>query len=474
VALLAELDVDAELPGLAIKKMGRLQNRGRFNSRTQGKLGPANSIQPADARQSVGEEAMRRFGIIVGVVCLVLLVGTAIFVATFDVNKYRGTIQAELEKRLGRTVVLGDMGLSLFPPRFRVQNLAIADDPSFSPDAPFIKAQELKISVQLLPLLHKQFEIDALNLQRPGVNLIKNSAGVWNFASLGHPAETSTAQSGPPARQTQPANQPSPAQQPPQPPAESQFSLSKLTIEDGQISLLDQQQSKTPTLYDHIDLTLTNFAPNEPFKVDAAVHMAGAGSQEVRIQGEGGPIVRERPATTPFHGTVDLKQVGIADLSKFLNSPAFAGTDGVLTGQTKIDSDQGKLSVHGETNVLNAKIKGMDLGYPIAAQYDLTDDLPVDMITIRNMILKLGSTPLAMSGTLNAKPTPAQLALAWLMAQGNDIIPIPSNKTRKHLDENIKAAEIKLSKEELARLDAIFPAGAAAGPRSRDMHRVNI
>jgi len=70
--------------------------------------------------------------------------------------------------------------------------------------------------------------------------------------------------------------------------------------------------------------------------------------------------------------------------------------------------------------------------------------------------------------------TPAQLALAWLMAQGNDIIPIPSNKSRKHLDENIKAAEIKLSKEELARLDAIFPAGAAAGPRSRDMHRVNI
>jgi len=70
--------------------------------------------------------------------------------------------------------------------------------------------------------------------------------------------------------------------------------------------------------------------------------------------------------------------------------------------------------------------------------------------------------------------TPAQLALAWLMAQGSDVIPIPSNKTRKHLEENIKAAEIKLSNEDLARLDAIFPQGAAAGPRSKDMHRVNI
>jgi hypothetical protein len=53
----------------------------------------------------------------------------------------------------------------------------------------------------------------------------------------------------------------------------------------------------------------------------------------------------------------------------------------------------------------------MELGYPIAAQYDLTDDLAVDMITIRNMILKLGPTPLQITGTVNAKPTPAQIDL---------------------------------------------------------------
>jgi aryl-alcohol dehydrogenase-like predicted oxidoreductase len=72
------------------------------------------------------------------------------------------------------------------------------------------------------------------------------------------------------------------------------------------------------------------------------------------------------------------------------------------------------------------------------------------------------------------KVTTAQLALAWLMAQGSDIIPIPSNKTRSHLEENVKATEIKLSRDELARLDGIFAPGAAAGPRTRDMHRVNI
>jgi len=70
--------------------------------------------------------------------------------------------------------------------------------------------------------------------------------------------------------------------------------------------------------------------------------------------------------------------------------------------------------------------------------------------------------------------TAAQLALAWLMAQGKDIIPIPSNKSRRHLEENIKAVDIKLSPDDLARLNALFAPGAAAGPRTRDMDRVNV
>jgi aryl-alcohol dehydrogenase-like predicted oxidoreductase len=70
--------------------------------------------------------------------------------------------------------------------------------------------------------------------------------------------------------------------------------------------------------------------------------------------------------------------------------------------------------------------------------------------------------------------TPAQLALAWLMAQGEDIIPIPSNKSRRHLEENIQAVDIKLNQEEISRLNTMFAAGVAAGPRTRDMHRVNV
>ncbi|HEY3728356.1 MAG TPA: aldo/keto reductase [Solirubrobacteraceae bacterium] len=65
--------------------------------------------------------------------------------------------------------------------------------------------------------------------------------------------------------------------------------------------------------------------------------------------------------------------------------------------------------------------------------------------------------------------TPGQLALAWVMAQGEDIVPIPGTKRRSYLEQNVAAAELELSDDELARIDEAAPAGAAAGDRYPDM-----
>jgi len=59
----------------------------------------------------------------------------------------------------------------------------------------------------------------------------------------------------------------------------------------------------------------------------------------------------------------------------------------------------------------------------------------------------------------------AQLALAWVLARGDDVVPIPGTTTRKHLEENVAAAAIRLSREDLARIDAAAPKGVAAGDR---------
>ncbi len=60
---------------------------------------------------------------------------------------------------------------------------------------------------------------------------------------------------------------------------------------------------------------------------------------------------------------------------------------------------------------------------------------------------------------------PSQLALAWVLAQGEHLVPIPGTKQRKYLEENVAAVALELSTDELAGIDAIFPAGAAAGGR---------
>lgn len=70
--------------------------------------------------------------------------------------------------------------------------------------------------------------------------------------------------------------------------------------------------------------------------------------------------------------------------------------------------------------------------------------------------------------------TPAQLSLAWVLAQGADIVPIPGTTRRKHLEENVAAAQLVLTREELEQIDAAFPRGAASGTRYPDMSFVNI
>ncbi len=61
--------------------------------------------------------------------------------------------------------------------------------------------------------------------------------------------------------------------------------------------------------------------------------------------------------------------------------------------------------------------------------------------------------------------TPSQLALAWVLAQGDNVVPIPGTKHRKYLEENMSAIDIKLTPQDLRRLDEVFPNGAAAGMR---------
>ncbi len=346
---------------------------------------------------------MRKLAIVL-VVIIVIIVGLILALPhLIDVNQYRGQIQSELQKRLNRPVQLGELSLGVFPIRVEANNVTIGEDPNFHSTAPFAQVSQLDVSLKLLPLIRKEIEVDSLELKRPKIELIRNAQGVWNFSTIGNSPAVPTNQPQAPAKAAPPKQQP--AQQPAS--QGNGLTLGELKITDGQIAVTDYQKHESRAVYDHIDVALKDYAPGKPFSLDATVHLPGSGSQTFRLTGSGGPVNNADFTNTPFKGTIKLNQVSLSGAQKFLNSASLQGTNAVITGSTDLSSSNGKMIANGSLKFDDAVIHGVQVGYPISADFDVTDDLSNDVLQIRKGALKLGSTPLSFNGTVNTRPNPS-------------------------------------------------------------------
>ncbi len=339
---------------------------------------------------------MRKLGIAVLVIVVLLVAAVLIIPHVVNINSYHDQIQAQLQKKLGRQVSLGEMSLSLFPPSFQVANAQIGEDPTFNTDRAFANVDKLSISVKLMPLLHKDVEIKSLQLDRPHIELVRNERGEWNFATLGQEPKPT------PAQKTQ-----TPAEESKKP--AGQIELSNLTITDGQVAITDRQKHQSRAVYDHIDLSVNDFAPNQAFSLKVAAHLPGEGKQAIFLEGKGGPIQQADLLNTNFDGTLRMDQVSVSAVDKFLNSQALNGIDALLSGDAKLKNSGGKMASNGSIKLDNPRIHNVNVGYPITLDYDVADDLKTDVIQINRGNIKLGSTPLSVAGTLNTRPTPAQI-----------------------------------------------------------------
>jgi uncharacterized protein involved in outer membrane biogenesis len=334
---------------------------------------------------------MRKIGIVLGLVAAILVLALGAIWVLANPNRHRELIQTQLEAQLGRKVTLGEMSLGLLPLRFQVANTVIAEDPSIATPQPFIHAENLDVRIGLLPLLRGNVQVNSLELRRPSVELVRTRQGVWNFSTLGpKTAAPTTPSEGPSGRA---------------------FSLDRLSIVDGQIGMTDLQLNRPRTGYDHIDLTLLDYTAGKPFSFDLAAHIQGAGAQEVRLKGEGGPISASNPADTPFRGTLNLNQVGIDGLLKFLDTKVVTQAEGTLSGESEIASQSGTITTSGKLNLEKAQFNKLDIGYPIRFDYKLAARIAEGLVTIDNATLQLGQTPLSVSGLLNTSSTPVDVDL---------------------------------------------------------------
>jgi aryl-alcohol dehydrogenase-like predicted oxidoreductase len=119
----------------------------------------------------------------------------------------------------------------------------------------------------------------------------------------------------------------------------------------------------------------------------------------------------------------------------------------------------------------------------LSGQFHSTDDIPAGdrrrehpRYTGENMVRNVGLLRQLEAIAAEKRVSLPCLSLAWLLHQGRDIIPIPSSKSRDHLDDNLRALEVKLGADDLARIEAISPYGAPAGTRypEKDMSRLNV
>jgi AsmA protein len=329
---------------------------------------------------------MRKLLIALGIVLALAVVAVLALPFVVDVNRYRPQIESRLKDALGRTVSLGKMDLSLRPFGFRVENAIIGEDPSFATGRPFAQVRELYVSPELVPLFSGDVRISSALLRQPQIELVRNRQGTWNFVSLA-------------AQQKE--------KQAPQP--ERRFTLDELRIEGGQVAVTDLQQSKERAVYDHIDITLRDYAPDQPFFLRAAAHLPGEGAQMLSIEGTAGPLAQDGAANTPFDGQVTFDQVSLSGLRRFVKTAALEGTEAVITGETQLRNRQGEFSSSGELRMENVRVRKVDIGYPIAADYNVSGNLHQETVRIEKGDLRLGQTPLNFTGTINAAPTPMLL-----------------------------------------------------------------
>lgn len=351
---------------------------------------------------------MRKAAIVLGIVIALIIIALLAIPSFINVNQFHDKIQAQLQDALGRPVTFGQMHLSLLPLRVQMDNVVIGEDPSFGSGS-FASVSRLDTKVALLPLLHKDVQIQSLELRQPKVQLIKNAQGVWNFSTLGKSAPQGQPQQQ--AAKPAPAPTPQPAPQQPQQQAKSGGTAGipqNISITGGQLTYIDQQKN-FKGVYDNVDLAVNGFAPGKAFDINAAVHLPGSGNETLALDGHGGPVDQANPANTPFDGKLKLNEVSLSGLEKLMNTQNGAQVAGIATGAMNIKNEGGVLTSDGSVKLDQGVVRGVNIGYPITLDYNIKD--AKDELTINKGVLHLGATPLNIAGTLNMAPTPMQLNL---------------------------------------------------------------
>jgi uncharacterized protein involved in outer membrane biogenesis len=222
---------------------------------------------------------MRRF--LWAAVVLIAILAALLVAAALSLNRIidheHDRLLQQARTALGRDVAAERISVYLWGGLgIRVDHLRVADDPRFS-TADFVRAARVIVRARLLPLLWGRLELGRIDLTQPHIQLIRDSAGNWNYASIGHVTPSKETSPGDPP----PGNRVSPGQLP--------FAISRANIADGSITIIDRsRQPEETTRLAQVDLSVSDIGENTPVSFNVAAAFQGD-QRNVYVRGIAGP-----------------------------------------------------------------------------------------------------------------------------------------------------------------------------------------
>ncbi|PWT85807.1 MAG: hypothetical protein C5B58_02475 [Acidobacteria bacterium] len=416
---------------------------------------------PAVQKQlhAVMEKRWLRVAGIVATVLIALLIALPFLI---NVNSFRPRIESEASTALGRQVTLGNLSLSILSGTVAAGNIAVADDPAFSKD-PFVTAKSLKVGVELMPLIFsKQVNVTDITLQEPQITILKTAGGKWNFSTIGGASAQKTSES-PKSGGAAPAN----------------FSVAKLNVDRGRLSVGKANSSVKPVVYDNVNISVTDFSFTSQFPFQLTAQLPRGG--DAKISGKAGPINADDAAKTPFVTAIKVENMKIEALGMIDPASGIAGLvnfDGTLT------SDGSRAKAEGLFTGKQMKFspRGTPAPKTVAVKHTVDLDLDKQSGTISQGDIAIGSAQAHLTGTfqtrgeanvvslrLNASNMPVDELEAMLPSMG---VVLPSGSQLKGgtlsaelgiagpLDKLVITGPLRLSDSKLANFDLGSKLGA--------------
>ena len=292
---------------------------------------------------------------------------------------FRPTLESRLTAALGRKVTLGHLSFSLLSGSLVADNIAIADDPAFS-NKPFIQAKQLKVGVELMPLIfNREVHITNLVIDTPSISLVQNQGGKWNFSSIGGKSPSS----------------------PEQPSGTTELSVGELKISNGSASVSTVPPTARPLVYSSVNLDVKQFgfANNFPFEVSASLPANGA----LKLKGTAGPISAKDASQTPVHATLSIVRLdpvaaGIVEAS--------SGVSTVADIDAELDSNGRQVNSIGKIKASRLQLSraGSPAPQPVDVDYKVSNDLVNRNGRVSDIALHTGSVAAHVTGTYRLTP----------------------------------------------------------------------